>query len=85
MNHSRSTLELLSEAAEKNISTSIARVAGSVVPSIDRTAGEIDMAYKLKLIGYPRRDVLMGQLSAVVNARRTELREQHHARLLRAE
>jgi len=77
-------LELLADKAEQHISQSIARIAGSIAPSIDRAAGEIDMAYKLHLIDYPRREVLMTQLRAVVNYRRTQLRELHNARLLGA-
>jgi S-methylmethionine-dependent homocysteine/selenocysteine methylase len=80
----KSTLELLADKAEQAISQSIAQVAGSIAPSIDRAAGEIDMAYKLKLIDYPRRDFLLCQLRSVVNARRTQLREQHNAKLLGA-
>lgn len=80
----KSTLELLGDEAERIISQSIAQVAGSIAPSIDRAAGEIDMAYKLHLIDYPRRDVLLGQLRVIVNNRRTQLREQHIARLLEA-
>lgn len=78
-----STLALLADYAEKAISASMAQIAGSVAPNIDRAAGEIDMAYKLKLIDYPRRDALLCQLRVIVNKRRTELREQHNARMLR--
>lgn len=78
-----STLELLADYAEKAIAASMAQVAGSIAPTVDRVAGEIDMAYKLKLIDYPRRDVLMGQLRVIVNNRRAELREQQNARMLR--
>ena len=77
------TLELLADYAEKAIAASMAQVAGSIAPTVDRVAGEIDMAYKLKLIDYPRRDVLMGQLRVIVNNRRAELREQQNARMLR--
>lgn len=79
-----STLELLADHAEQNIAASMAQVAGSIAPTVDRVAGEIDMAYKLKLIDYPRRDVLLGQLRVVVNNRRAELREQQNAKLLGA-
>jgi S-methylmethionine-dependent homocysteine/selenocysteine methylase len=77
------TLELLAEYAEQNIAASMAQVAGSIAPTGDRVAGEIDMAYKLKLIDYPRRDVLRSQLRVIVNNRRVELREQQNARMLR--
>ena len=77
------TLELLADYAEKAIAASMAQVAGSIAPTVDRVAGEIDMAYKLKLIDYPRRDVLLCQLRVIVNNRRAELREQQNARMLR--
>ena len=77
------TLELLADYAEKAIAASMAQVAGSIAPTVDRVAGEIDMAYKLKLIDYPRRDVLLGQLRVIVNNRRAVLREQQNARMLR--
>lgn len=77
------TLELLADYAEKAIAASMAQVAGSIAPTVDRVAGEIDMAYKLKLIDYPRRDVLLGQLRVIVNNRRQQLREQQNARMLR--
>lgn len=76
-------LELLADYAEKSIAASMAQVTGSIAPSIDRTAGEIDLAYKLKLIDYPRRDALLSQLHAIVNARRQQLREQANASLMR--
>jgi len=77
-------LEILGDAAENNIAASIAQVAGSVSPSsaADRTKGEIDMAYKLKLIDYPRRDLLLSQLRIVANHRRTELRKQQNQKIL---
>lgn len=78
------TLELLADYAEQNIAASMAQVAGSIAPTVDRVAGEIDMAYKLKLIDYPRRDVLLCQLRVIVNNRRQQLREIHNARLLEA-
>ena len=77
------TVEMLADYAEKAIAASMAQVAGSIAPTVDRVAGEIDMAYKLKLIDYPRRDVLLGQLRVIVNNRRAELREQQNARMLR--
>jgi S-methylmethionine-dependent homocysteine/selenocysteine methylase len=79
----KSTLELLADYAEKAIAVSMAQIAGSIAPTVDRVAGEIDMAYKLKLIDYPRRDVLRSQLRVIVNNRRVELREQQNARMLR--
>lgn len=72
------TLELLTEQAEQHISTSLARVSTSAAPSVHRIAGEIDMAYKLKLIDYPRRDFLLGELHQAVDARRTQLRQLHN-------
>lgn len=83
MSPSAEAVMILADAAERNIAASIAQVAGSIAPSMDRTAGEIDLAYKLRLIDYPRRDALLTQLRAVVNHRRTELREQQAAKLVR--
>lgn len=70
------------DMAERHICNSLAALTSSQAPLLDRVAGEIDLAYKLHLIDYPRRDVLMGQLRAIVNHRRDQLRKQHHARLL---
>lgn len=72
------------DAAEQIIARLLVKQAASNAPSIDRTAGAIDLAYELGFIDYPRRDGLMSQLRAIVNHRRRELLEQHLARLLRA-
>lgn len=80
----QTTLELLADYAEKSIAASMAQITGSIAPSVDRTAGEIDLAYKLKLIDYPRRDALLCQLREIVNARRQQLREQANASFARA-
>lgn len=73
----------LADEAERYISASMARVAGSEAPSMDRTMGEIDMAHKLKLIDYARRDVLVGQLREIVNERRSAIRQERHARIMK--
>ncbi len=72
----------LADEAERLIAESFAKVAASEGPSFDLYAGEINLAFKLKLIDYPRRDVLLGQLRAIVNNRREVLKAQHIARLL---
>lgn len=84
--NSASTLELLADYAEKAISNSLAMVAGSVSPTtnLHRVSGEIDMAYKLKLIDYPRHEALIEQLRVIVSRRREELCKQELARKLRA-
>jgi uncharacterized protein YlaN (UPF0358 family) len=82
--NNQTTMELLTEYAEKAIAASMAQVAGSVSPSIDRIAGEIDLACKLELIDKARRETLLCQLRVVVNTRRQQLREQQHSNLLRA-
>lgn len=82
--NNQTTLELLADYAEKAIAASMAQIAGSIAPTVDRVAGEIDMAYKLRLIDYPRRDVLLCQLRVIVNNRRQQLRELQNARLLEA-
>lgn len=75
----------LADEAERQIAMSMVKQTSSMAPSIDRVAGEIDLAFKLKLIDYPRRDLLLCQLREIVNHRRTQLREQRIARLLGAE
>lgn len=75
-------LILLADEAERQIAASMARVAGSDAPTIERTSGEIDLAYKLKLIDYPRRGVLMGQLNEIVAYRRKQLLEERNARII---
>lgn len=72
----------LADEAERQIAMSMVKQTSSMAPSMDRVAGEIDMAYKLKLIDYPRRDVLMGQLHEIVTYRRKQLNEQRNARVL---
>lgn len=72
----------LADEAERQIAMSMVKQTSSMAPSIDRTAGEIDLAYKLKLIDYPRRDALMGQLNEIVTYRRKQLTEQRNARIL---
>ena len=71
---------LMAEAAEFHIDSSIAFASHSAAPCTKRAAGEIDMAYKLKLIDYPRRNALIGQLQQAVSERRTALRAVEHAR-----
>lgn len=71
----------LADEAERQIAMSMVKQTSSMAPSMDRTAGEIDMAYKLKLIDYPRRDALMGQLNEIVTYRRKQLTEQRNARI----
>lgn len=73
---------LLADEAERQIAASMARVAGSNAPNIERTSGEIDLAYKLKLIDYARRDVLMNQLREIASARRKILLEERNSRIL---
>lgn len=72
----------MADEAERSIAACMSRVAISPAPSMDRTAGEIDMAYKLKLIDYPRRDALLMQLRTIVNRRREQLHAERIARLL---
>lgn len=72
----------MADLAERHICNSLAALTSSQAPLLDRVAGEIDLAYKLHLIDYPRRDALMGQLRSIVNHRREQLRKQHHARLM---
>lgn len=72
----------MADLAERHICNSLAALTSSQAPLLDRVAGEIDLAYKLHLIDYPRRDALMGQLRSIVNHRRDQLRKQHHARLM---
>lgn len=73
---------ILADEAEREIAASMARVAGSDAPTTERAYGEIDLAYKLKLIDYARRDVLMSQLRQVVSVRLNQLNEQRNARIL---
>lgn len=75
---------LLADEAERQIAMSMVKQTSSMAPSIDRTAGEIDLAYKLKLIDYPRRDFLMGQLSEIVAYRRKQLNKQRTEKILAA-
>lgn len=72
----------LADEAEREIATSMARVAGSDAPTIERTYGEIDLAYKLNLIDYARRDMLLNQLREIASARRKILLEERNARIL---
>lgn len=72
----------LADEAERQIAMSMIRQTSSMAPAMDRVMGEIDMAYKLKLINYARRDVLVDQLQSIVAHRRRQLLEQRNARLL---
>lgn len=76
MNH------LLADEAERQISASMARVAGSDAPMTERVTGEIDLAYKLKLFDYARREALMSQLLNIASTRRKQLREKRNARII---
>lgn len=59
------------------INASIAYLAKSKSPDAVRalTAGEITMAYKLKLISYEERDGLLSRLITACDQRRNELRD----------
>ena len=65
------------------INESIASMRDSKQPDALRplVAGEINMAYKLKLIDYVERDELMTQLLLACQARREQLHRQKLARL----
>lgn len=65
------------------ISESITSVRDSRQPDTVRPliAGEINMAYKLKLIDYVERDELMKQLLLACQSRREQLHRQKLARL----
>lgn len=76
---------LLAEEAERHISETLAKIAASNAPLTERATGEIDMAYKLGLIDYERRQVLVEQLQAIAAFRRGELRKAKHEEFMRAE
>lgn len=67
--------------AELNISAELAKITASEVPCAKRVCAKIDFAYELKLIDYPRRDVLIGQAHELVRARREALNEARIKRL----
>lgn len=75
-------LQKLSALAEQRIANAMAAQSASQAPTIEGTAGEITMAYKLGLIDYPRRDVLLCQLRQIVNHRRSQLCRQKNARII---
>lgn len=73
---------LLADEAERQIAISMASQTNSNAPDMERVAGQLDLAYKLKLIDYPRRDVLLSQLREIVIRRREQMNEQRIAKLL---
>jgi DNA-binding IclR family transcriptional regulator len=71
-----------SEQAESCIAEQMAKVAASIVPTMDYCAGMIDLAYVIGHFGKERRDLLLEQLRKVVNHRRQELHKQRISRIL---
>jgi len=66
------TAELMARA-EKAISSSLASLAGSIAPKADMVLAEITFAYKLNLISYARRELLMMQAKSIAAYRASEL------------
>lgn len=73
---------LLADEAERHISETLAKIAASNAPLTERATGEIDLAYKLGLIDYARRQVLIDQLHRIAAFRRSELRKARNDAML---
>lgn len=74
--------ERLAEQTERCIADQMAKLSASKHPSMDYTAGMIDLGYVQGSYTKERRDLLLEQLRRTVNHRRQELHKQRISRIL---
>lgn len=69
--------------AETAISRSLAALAASYTPKADNVLAEITFAYKLNLIDYAHRELLMAQAKSIASNRMQELQQAKNGEALK--